>query len=137
MYDVTNIDKIKHYYDEEDNTGQIYEYANCSGNVTGDKSCYNDNFLSVTNSQLDKYGGFCSKDEEGEESYERWTAPTFSQAFRFFREKYLDILVKDYGLIPHFTIIQNMFLDSDKIWTYEEAELACLIKLIEIVKNLK
>ena len=61
--------------------------------------------------------------------------PTFSQAFRWFREKYLDILVKEYGLIPHFTIIQNMFLDSDKIWTYEEAELACLKKLIEIVKS--
>lgn len=63
------------------------------------------------------------------------TAPLYQQAFRWFREKYLDILVKDYGLIPHFTIIQNMFLCSDKIWTYEEAELACLKKLIEIVKN--
>lgn len=85
------------YYDEEDNTGQIYEYANCSGNVTGDKACYNDNFLSVTNSQLDKYGAFCSKDEEGEESYERWTAPTFSQAVNFLyicSNKQIDIELK-------------------------------------------
>ena len=62
-------------------------------------------------------------------------APLYQQVFRWFREKYADVLVKDYGLIPHFTMIQNMFLDSNKIWTYEEAELECLKKLIEIVKQ--
>jgi hypothetical protein len=136
------------YYDEEDNTGQIYEYANCSGNVTGDKSCYNDDFLSVTNSQLDKYGAFCSKDEEGEESYERWTAPTFSQAFRWFREKYdfvgtvlgdgFNGKLKGY----YYSITEEGWINyyesiDDMKWydTYEEAELACLNKLIEIVKQ--
>jgi len=72
--------------------------------------------------------------------------PTFSQAFRWFREKH-----KLYHTI-------NMFGDWDKpqysylvsgrtmnnpahMWyfedkdSHEEAELACLIKLIEIVKN--
>ena len=73
------------------------------------------------------------------------SAPTFSQAFRFFREKY--------GLHPHFC-----FFTDEKLWNvdiyaylkeyglktdpctmkfkaYEEAESACLIKLIEIVKK--
>jgi hypothetical protein len=63
------------------------------------------------------------------------TAPLKQQVFRWFREKYADVLVEDYGLIPHFTIISNMFLDSNKIWTYEEAENACIDKLIEIAKQ--
>ena len=130
------------YYDEEDNTGQIYEYANCSGNVTGDKACYNDNFLSVTNSQLDKYGAFCSKDEEGEESYERWTAPTFSQAFRWFREKYkLNAIspTRIYKTDFYQARIVNWNnweeINTKQCDSYEEAELACLIKLIQIVKD--
>jgi hypothetical protein len=72
-------------------------------------------------------------------------APTFFQAFRWFREKY--------GLHPHFC-----FFTDEKLWNvdiyaylkecglktdpctmkfkaYEEAELACLKKLIEIVKS--
>jgi hypothetical protein len=69
-------------------------------------------------------------------------APTFSQAFRWFREKY--------GLIPtirpfskgktfFFSIIgeDEDFTSGSKEFTYEEAELACLRKLIEIVKHKK
>jgi hypothetical protein len=73
------------------------------------------------------------------------SAPLFSQAFRFFREKY--------GLHPHFcfftdeklwnvdiyTYLKEYGLKTDpctmKFKTYEEAELACLKKLIEIVKK--
>jgi hypothetical protein len=72
--------------------------------------------------------------------------PTFSQAFRWFREKYnLDSFVKHlykstikvgyyFGIDEYKGIQFQMGLDA---WynTYEEAELACLIKLIEIVKN--
>jgi hypothetical protein len=74
-------------------------------------------------------------------------APTFSQAFRWFREKYnLNhvITVADFGKYesgnPDFQcaiyskdplLITNM----DKYNTCEEAELACLRKLIEIVKQ--
>ena len=61
-------------------------------------------------------------------------APTFSQAFRWFREKYGDYLLYSFGVIPHFTIIQNLIIEDSEI-TYEEAELECLKKLIEIVKN--
>ena len=68
------------------------------------------------------------------------TAPTYSQAFRFFREKY--------GLNSHihqekrnnysyccgqgYSDEIDGYQDFD---TYEEAELACLKKLIEIVKG--
>ena len=73
-------------------------------------------------------------------------APTFSQAFRFFREKYglhyiicKNIQMDGYGyreviLIPYMEENKNTIFK-----TYEEAELACLVKLIDIVKkqNLK
>ena len=62
-------------------------------------------------------------------------SPLKQQVFRWFREKYSGVLVKDYGLIPHFTIIQNMFLDSHKILIYEEAEDDCIDKLIELAKQ--
>jgi hypothetical protein len=77
--------------------------------------------------------------------YREVLAPTWQQAFRWFREKY--------GLHPHFC-----FFTDEKLWNidiyayleeyglktdpctmkfkaYEEAELACLKKLIEIVKD--
>jgi len=72
-------------------------------------------------------------------------APIFSQAFRWFREKhqldtsintvyfkYNDTLSREYnGVINDKSVFTNIgFYD-----TYEEAELACLKNLIEIVKN--
>jgi hypothetical protein len=71
------------------------------------------------------------------------SAPTYSQAFRFFREKYelfswIEKFHKNETYIfqippANFTKIQGHYT------TYEEAELACVVKLIEIVKkqNLK
>jgi hypothetical protein len=61
--------------------------------------------------------------------------PTFSQAFRWFREKH-----GYYYPIHRTTNNTNQVLYSigpyaGDYFTYEEAELACLIKLIEIVKN--
>jgi hypothetical protein len=59
------------------------------------------------------------------------SAPTFSQAFRWFREKYnlhFPIAVSD-----GFWFFERWRIGVYK--TYEEAELACLIKLIEIVKG--
>ena len=58
------------------------------------------------------------------------SAPTFSQAFRWFREKYN--LKDKYGVFPHHTIMYNYIIEGGK---EEEAELACLKQLIEIVKN--
>jgi len=70
-----------------------------------------------------------------------WSAPTFSQAFRFFREKYkLNSLIIDSKSYDWYFDISDMQIDdvvSEMLYfkTYEEAELECLVKLIEIVKN--
>jgi hypothetical protein len=78
------------------------------------------------------------------------SAPTFSQAFRWFREKYnIDAWVQPFALenkdgvlyLPdesysYFIFKDGMFVD-DKVdfLEPEEAELECLKKLIEIIKN--
>ena len=66
--------------------------------------------------------------------------PTFSQAFRFFREKYdLFGVVEgkgyDYKRYYVYSINGKWHPSRPGLDTYEEVELACLIKLIEIVKN--
>jgi hypothetical protein len=69
------------------------------------------------------------------------TAPTYSQAFRWFREKYNlfgQVNIRTYYIyeISNDGIAIKMVSQYDKLLnTYEEAELACLKKLIEIVKN--
>jgi hypothetical protein len=75
-------------------------------------------------------------------------APTFSQAFRFFREKYhfVGTILGDgfngelkgyyYSITEEGWINYYESIDDGKWYdTYEEAEDACLNKLIEIVKN--
>lgn len=69
-----------------------------------------------------------------------FAAPTFSHVFRFFREKYKLpswVYTSDNEKF-YFGILRDtrFFIDGNKPWeTYEEAELACLRKMIEIVKN--
>ena len=75
------------------------------------------------------------------------SAPLYQQAFRFFREKYglfVAPSVISYENDPYlwfFEINSTVLLfgtdlgETSDFKTYEEAELACLIKLIEIVKN--
>jgi hypothetical protein len=66
-------------------------------------------------------------------------APTFSQAFRWFRENhslfpYVEYLLEekfDYVIVSKMYDKPVDYLDG-KFDTYEEAELACLKKLIEI-----
>jgi hypothetical protein len=72
------------------------------------------------------------------------SAPTFSQAFRWFREKYgINTVVECWNSEWKFTIqLINHCSNGnteDCFLTYEEAELECLVKLIDIVKkqNLK
>jgi hypothetical protein len=64
--------------------------------------------------------------------------PTFSQAFRWFREKYgLCIVIKpihDKNLELGYNLINNELIIR-AYTTYEKAELACLEKLIEIVEQ--
>jgi hypothetical protein len=58
------------------------------------------------------------------------SAPLYQQAFSFFREKYN--LREQYGVFPHHTIMINYLIEGGR---EEEAELECLNKLIEIVKQ--
>ena len=72
-------------------------------------------------------------------------APTFSQAFRFFRERhglYGLYTMGDYENNFYWQIWRNDYKTKTYITAsnyvfekYEEAEQACLLKLIEIVKN--
>jgi len=69
------------------------------------------------------------------------SAPTFSQAFRWFREKYtlysiISTIMYTYPNLEFYFKIQGLNDGAmiDKFNIYEEAELACLEKLIEIVK---
>jgi len=66
-------------------------------------------------------------------------APTYSQAFRWFRERYaLCIVIKpidDKNLELGYNLLKNGLMMGSHP-TYEEAELACLQKLIEILQNL-
>ncbi len=70
-------------------------------------------------------------------------APLYQQAFRWFREKYKwnhSILTKRFPNIEYGYLLCVMEGEAS-VWnisgfnTYEEAELACLKKLIEIAKN--
>jgi hypothetical protein len=71
-------------------------------------------------------------------------APTFSQAFRWFRKNYnlissIDTIIYGCTLNEqefHYKIITNTGVGSyGQFGTYEEAELECVKKLIEIVEQ--
>jgi len=65
-------------------------------------------------------------------------APTYSQSFRWFREKYkLGAIVAQFGwgIENEFGQIIHNITSGETVLCYEEAERACLKKLIEIVKE--
>ena len=99
---------------------------------------YNGKFLQSTDYDFDegisRDIGLCCK------------TPTYSQAFRWFREKHqlngfvCPVYTKEINYVQE--VFQYSYFIVDKelnkipvVSTYEEAELACLIKLIEIVKE--
>ena len=90
-------------------------------------------------------GGYNNNSDIGDSKNFHCTRPLYQQAFRWFREKYnrlhtvnidLSNNLKDkvfvYTIENHLGSIVDR---SEEFNTYEEAELACLIKLIEIVKE--
>jgi hypothetical protein len=93
-------------------------YSNMDGNVFRQGYC--ETYLGIEN---------CAK------------APLYQQAFRWFREKYglhyqieyMDDYLQYGYVITEISI--NTELEEKYKFTYEEAELECLKKLIEIVKN--
>lgn len=71
------------------------------------------------------------------------SAPTFSQAFRWFREKYFihhkigrDFDIWEYELYDFKSGNKHIPTGFKTFKIYEEAELACLDKLIEIVEGI-
>jgi hypothetical protein len=69
-------------------------------------------------------------------------APLYQQAFRWFREKYKVRFFIESGMSSNWgEFFKVIFPDGEQrgmsYITYEEAELACLKKLIEIVKEKK
>ena len=74
----------------------------------------------------------------GSMMYNTIDCPTFSQAFRFFREKYklLSFVDIDSSYRIYCDDIKfDLDIDSRIFKTYEEAELECIKKLIEIAKE--
>jgi len=74
--------------------------------------------------------------------FEIINAPTFSQAFRWFREKYnidgfvrIEPLNEKYGFVIYNRGKNNFKEFSTDYTKTEEAELTCLKKLIELVKK--
>ena len=74
-------------------------------------------------------------------SPESCLAPTYSQAFRWFRDKYdLYCYVEPYKDNQFdYVVVSDLFgqedCDGELLNTYEEAELACLKEMIKIVKE--
>tara|TARA_R110000782_G_scaffold173451_1_gene264945 strand:- start:37 stop:411 length:375 start_codon:yes stop_codon:yes gene_type:complete len=64
-------------------------------------------------------------------------APLYQQAFRWFREKYFIVgyIVPKNGKYTYHVTSNSIKLEMNSFKTYEEAELECLKKLIEIVKS--
>ena len=69
------------------------------------------------------------------------SAPLYQQAFSWFRQKYsidgfvqIEPLNKKYGYVTYDRKKGN-YTESERKYTSEQAELECLKKLIEIVKN--
>jgi hypothetical protein len=85
------------------------------------------------------------KSQENAQEFDYILAPLYQQAFRWFREKHkLESIVVPSGNSEgktngyYFEIIFDFSKDnieSDSYPSYEEAEQACLDKLIEICKN--
>jgi len=104
-----------------------FGYYNGQGNHIGEEGKMNSNC-----NKLGMHGAYC-------------TVPLYQQAFRWFREKYgylaspFSTESEDGNVMYYFEIgkIDKFTVDiySDDKSTYEEAELACLKKLIEIIKS--
>jgi hypothetical protein len=100
----------------------------------------------ITNTELDEITAQCNEDavENGENPIDYDPAvPLYSQAFRWFREKHE--LVVDWNHSQYDNAgsyigvsIKNIHLEETIVGvykSYEEAQEACLDKLIQIVKN--
>ena len=120
-----------------------YEQALALKELGFDEPCFGFHYVNPLNNSYTelKYGMSIFKITSTEILKGHILAPTFSQAFRWFREKYnLNSFIIDSKSYNWYFNINNMIKDdvvSEVLYfkTYEEAELECLKKLIEIVKE--
>jgi len=106
-------------------------YYDKDGDFLGDISVNEDTDNLYTNADFVMYQDFKVADV---------SAPTFSQAFRWFREKYDLFGVVEGKGYDHkryyvYSINGKWHPSQPGLDTYEEAEVACLNKLIEIIKT--
>jgi hypothetical protein len=82
---------------------------------------------------------FCYDSVQESELLLNCTAPLYQQAFRFFREKYKIRFFLQSGMSDLGEFFKVIFPDGEQRGVsypiYEEAELECLKKLIEIAKS--
>jgi hypothetical protein len=110
----------------------------------GETMCVYNSYKHLKSVIVSSMDGDYAKREKWED---RLPAPTFSQCFRWFREKYnlygLYMMGDDWNnfyfhIWRNDTMTKTFVTSSNWVYeTYEEAELACLKKLIEIVKEKK
>jgi hypothetical protein len=123
-----------------------YEQALALKELGFNKKCYalypkeqNDEIIPI----LTFIGSISTKIEFVQSEFQTF-APTFSQAFRWFREKYnidgfvrIEPLNEKYGFVIYNREKDNFKEFSADYTKTEDAEFECLIKLIEIVKQPK
>jgi hypothetical protein len=98
----------------------VYNRVEITFSTSHNKSGWS--MIGFKNNQMDKKAGLC-------------TAPTFSQAFRWFREKYKKVDYPEFDYDEQKWYCHSNYQSRILFDTYEEAELECLKKLIEIVKE--
>jgi hypothetical protein len=106
---------------------------------------FNEPCLSYFDSRLEQQlGNFDFTEIKGYNESDSALSPLYQQAFRWFREKYgiegvtqraEDFMWYKWTIYQYNENGKKYVFDWCEYETYEEAELACLIKLIEIVKN--
>jgi hypothetical protein len=113
-----------------------YEQALALKELGFDEPC----FMTYLNGKLDKEIFLFNHSIRSHSTQEFISAPLYQQVFRWFREKHnlhngiypyydeYEFQIKDFRLPTNTPI-------NGGLMKYEEAELACLIKLIEIVKS--
>ena len=116
-----------------------YEEALALKELEFDEPCFKYIYVGDTGNNIDHYLEVVpSKAKNYNEDSLSISQPTFSQAFRWFREKHnLGAIVSQFGyaIENQYGQATNFELENKNPLPYEEAELDCLIKLIEIVKT--
>ena len=113
-----------------------YEQALALKELGFDEPC----FMTYLNGKLDKEIFLFNHSIRSHSTQEFVSAPLYQQAFRWFREKGLHSAIMP-KITPSNTTVYYIYEGKPKKdWnncfeTYEEAELECLKKLIEIVKE--